>query len=158
MPAPQSASHCGLHGNLCAVIEHHLWPEPTSGTRQEAVKAALKGARDKSRYAINSRENTATGLSQSEGLTWMLECWNAVNQLGPTDQKIIELYFYTESGRSDDGKPCQAKDIEVGQQLKPADGGPLSGYEVGRRRRAAVNFICNRVWPYEPPGEEAPGD
>lgn len=121
--------------------QQDAWPEPAHGTQTEAVKAALKSHRDLSRVQLTTRETSATGVALSMWLTWLLEVWTKSDELPALDREIVRLYFLEEIGRDGHGHPCQATDAEVGRRLG------LSAREVGRRRRAAVNYIAARIWP-----------
>ena len=66
------------------------------GTREEAVKAALKLAyRSSETVRINSRETSATGLKLSDRFVTILEVLNlvATPPLTGTQQLVIQLYF-----------------------------------------------------------------
>lgn len=121
--------------------QQDAWPEPAHGTQIEAVKAALKSHRDVGRVEMTTRETSATGVALSVWMAWLLEVWTKSDELPMIDREIIRLYFLTESGVDGLGGACQASDAEVGRRLG------LSAREVGRRRRAAVNYIAARIWP-----------
>lgn len=114
------------------------YTEPTLGTKEEAVRAALKAHRTLSRVRLASKEPSVTGKALPEFTVWLFDMWRLVDSLSPVEKMVVRLYFMTE-------RPDAATygNREIAAQLG------LSERHVARIKRQAVERLVREVRPGE---------
>lgn len=115
---------------------HEPYPEPAIGTKEEAVKSALKAHRSIERIRKNSRATTVTGVALRDWFIWLLDVWYRSDQLPVHLKEVVRLY-YLETDELD----RQRTDEEVAQLMR------TSLRSVKLWKRTAIGLIAEQIWP-----------
>lgn len=124
------------HTTTAHQIEQVYYPEPALGTREEAVKAALKTHRSLERLRVNSRATTATGVALRDWFIWLMDVWYQADTL-PAHLRDVVKFYYLETNAQDG----QRTDEEVAQLMR------TSVRSVKLWKRTAIGIIAEQIWP-----------
>jgi len=120
-----------------ATVEHLTYPEPAIGTKEEAIKAALKSHRSLERLRMNNHQTTQCGgVALRDWFIWLMDVWYQAETL-PSHLRDVIKFYYLETNAQDG----QRTDEEVAQEMR------TSVRSVKLWKRTAIGIIAEQIWP-----------
>lgn len=112
------------------------YPEPSLGTKAEAIRAALKGYRTIERLKLSSREPSVTGKALPAFTVWLLDVWRLVDSLPYLEREVVMRYYMA----------SRADSATYGNREIAAELGCSERY-VAQLKRQGVARIEAALWP-----------